>query len=329
MKNPLIKLAGLALAGVLVAPAMAQADPSVTATASGAPAGDVAYMGQPVHVVASDCINPADGTPGYTGEFVSMVGDPATNEPWQFGDTQADDTGEMTYDVVIPTGDPATFYVRWYCASQPMTAIDSQQMLWVDSLMTIDIQPADAMSGRSATLKVAGGGKAVTATVAKRHTGSTVIRFPGHGNGNGNGNGRPSGPTTTTVPATTPAAPALTINVDPNSLPLVDRIDIPGAQAAKLKVRVDTEANRRAQSDRSRVKGGRSARAAGRGPAVVRTPTNTEYVAAAFDVLTQRSPNNKTVKSFVADLDAGQTRVQVVEAIALTAHAAPWWIRNT
>ncbi len=114
----------------------------------------------------------------------------------------------------------------------------------------------------------------------------------------------------------------LQVTVDPNSLPAVDRMGIPGAQAAKLKVRVDSASSALVKVNLFIDWLFR------RNPPATRASTNTEYVTAAFATLTGKVPAARVMAPYVARLDAGQVRVQIVEEIALTAHSASWWIRK-
>lgn len=282
MKKPGLKLATLALAGALAIPSIAGAQASFTVKLDGAPvvSGQTGERGQSVDIGAAGCIDPNTQLPGYIGEFVSLDGDPALGyDTFQFGETLTDSAGNFDINVVIPMdGDLGTFYARWYCASTPVTDIFAEEMLWVEPLMTMEIQSAAG--------------------------------------------GTPAGRSTNGTKGYTPSAASLTITVDPNSLPAVDRMGIPGAQAAKLKGKVDVAAG-------NLVKVNDFINWLLRRPVQTARPsTNAEYVTAAFATLTKKVPTAKVMKPYVQRLDAGQIRVQVVEDIALTAHDAAWWTRK-
>jgi hypothetical protein len=298
MKNALPKLAGIALAAALLAPvASASADPVVSGTVNGSPVVDgvTGLLGQGVEVIGAGCTDPGTSQPGYMGEFISPSADPVVaDDAFQPYQTATDADGGFDWSVVIPLDNgTGTFYTRWYCSPGPVTSINDPSMLWVGPEMSMQINAPD--SGGTANRM------SVRVTTSK------------------------TGKVTATAKTTkaAPAGPAVALHTDPDALPAVDKINIPGPLAAKLKKRTDAAAKGLAQFDNlfDHFLGL---------PWSKTTPpaTNQEYATAAYGLLTGKLPTTKAIKPFVNELNAGQIKVAVVENIALTAHNSSWWIRK-
>ena len=101
---------------------------------------------------------------------------------------------------------------------------------------------------------------------------------------------------------------SLVVSSNPDSLPTVDRIAINGPRAAQLKHFVDAIA-------------GPSARAN------LGHNGNVRYVDTAIGLAGPSMRNKAGIAKYVAELDAGQIRVKVVEDIALTSRTAAQWNR--
>lgn len=295
--------AALVFAGAaLLAPTVAQADPWVDVSTNGTPIenGTTGTLGQPLLVEGTGCDN-TSGT-AVMGEFVASVGDPAllsaedqrtavaADQLFQI-EMPVDETGNFSWGLEIPlenaTGD---FIARWYCASAPVTSLYDTTVTWVSPQATMTIEAAASRSARTTV------GRAATASRTSQK-----------------------------AAASNAPAPTVSFGYSPDALPLVDRVAIPGPKSAALKARVDASL---AKTAAAREKLARLVqRFDPKAAAALRKPvTNAEYVTAAHLELTNRLPSAKALKASTSRLDNEQLRVQVVEDIALTAHAANWWI---
>jgi hypothetical protein len=278
-----ITLAGLA---VLFPATSALADPSVSISVEGQPfsSGGSSSLGQSVHITGTACTNP-DG-PAYMGEFVIPGDDPWTAPSWHVYETPSDEAGSFTWDVVIPLDQgTGVFGSRWYCATAPVESLDDPAVQWVGPLVNMDIQPSGGGSTllRSASLATT----SKTTKTTKATTKKVATKLVGDSTG------------------------GVTITVDPDGLPAVDRVNLPGDVAAALKARVDALVSQR-------KKGG------------VYGPTNNSvYVTTAYQELTGKVPGMKKRQAMIDRLDAGDIRVAVIEDIALSAHSAAWWIQHS
>ncbi|MCU1372422.1 MAG: hypothetical protein JWO77_3616 [Ilumatobacteraceae bacterium] len=306
----------LALMGITVlAPGIASADPSVSVAINGTPFtdGSSGVNGQPIRVVGQGCTNPAGEA--YMGLFLGST-DPALSQSYHPFETVAVDGG-FTLDDTINLDLIGTTYVRFYCSTSPVTAIDDASMLWVSPMSSIVIEQQSglqAMKARSVSVNA-----------------SSLLN------------------------AATDGDRQLAIATDPDALPYVDRVGITGENAAALKAKVDARVEKPSATQRlsSAVHGGTSASRHGniwsrlssakaarsnssRGPVSPARPaapmTHGEavrYVTAAFQVVGGRTPSSATVQTYAARLEAGAYRVQVVEDIALTSHNAAWWNKHS
>ena len=118
------------------------------------------------------------------------------------------------------------------------------------------------------------------------------------------------------------AAPTVTTTttahgtVDPDALPAVDKLNIVGSRAASLKARTDL------------VEWFTAPRRLGRNTAPRTTAEDVHYVRSAFIALSGRTPSAKVAAGYAAQLSSGQTRVKVVEDIALSINPNPrFWNR--
>lgn len=362
MKHRIARTAALALAGAtLFTSTPAFADPTVTSTLEGEPIADEAtgMLGQAALVTGSGCLNPEPGSPAYMGQFVTPGDDPAIDPAWHTYETQVDETGGFQWDTSLPLGAGiGTYKLRWYCSTATAASLADASMLWVGPIMTMTL--------------VGGAPNAMRTAV------------------------------------TTSASPGASFSVDPDALPLVDRVGIEGDLAAKLKKQVDERSEDVARIQRmygvffgrhadpqgldfwlrqlakkpvrtvaagmaaspefqrgygrlsdddfvARLyentlgrEGDRSGRnfwggrlsnkkqsrtevalAFADSSEYIRRTADANYVVAAHQVLTGRTPSVAQIRQGVERLDAGGIKVQLVEDIALSVHDADWWASNT
>ena len=288
MNHRLIRTATLAVAGTLLVPVAASADPTVLFTQYDTPV-DSAEAGTVLHIEASGCIDPGSEDTPILGMFVSFAGDPLDNPDQAMNKGHpVDALGGASVDHLINADTPAgTWYMRWYCSRGPVTALGSPNILWAGPLTTMDI-----------------GTPAARPAAAKSRVASRSVAF--------------ASAKVTTSDATVPA-PSVTISSDPDALPTTDRLGINGAPAARLKARVDRTDDGTARFDQfvSRLRGRPVTRAS--------LETNARYVAAIHMTLGLKQPSAAKAKALTARLDAGELKVTVVEDIALTQRNAAWW----
>jgi hypothetical protein len=124
-----------------------------------------------------------------------------------------------------------------------------------------------------------------------------------------------------TAAVTPNTGPSVELVTDPDGLPAMDQMGIVGPKAAQLKSTVDWTANtsNKLANFFARLSGKRV-----KDDGV----SNADYVKTSFVLLTGKSPSAKAMAPYVARLDNGGLKVQVVEDIALTAHNAAWWNRR-
>lgn len=293
---------------------LAGADPWVEFRSDGEPLvdGGTLDLGQPLEITGGAC----EATEGAVmGQFVSAVDDPAfvgPDEQWKI-ELPVDETGAFEWDLTIGAeNDLGTFWARWYCASSPVDSLFDPQILWVGPAMSMTIQDGGGIQPAMA------GGTTVRFARATTTTAAAVTPMRRIGRAIAASVGAPEEPAAT-------SEASLRVDLDPDALPLVDRVGIDGPTAARLKDRVDDrvdalEAARRALADR--LGNGALARA-------LRQPvSDTEYVTLAYRELTGRTAGNKAMREAVDELGHGHLRVQVVEDIALTRHDAAWWMAN-
>jgi hypothetical protein len=295
MKNSIrtgIAVLTLTGAAALAPISAASADPIVNFERDGAPvsSGATGSLGQVISISADGCTTPAEGDTTYMGQFVALDDDPLTSpSAFKAYEVETPD-GNLTWDATIPMeNDLGTFTVRWFCAPNPVESLQDPSILWTSPPTSMTIvAPEGDRMATSATAKVSG-------TLAS---------------------GRITMSTAKQAPSSDMGGSTLQITTDVDALPAVDKMDIPGAISARLKKQVDAKFKRPAATRFQRTQG-RAAKF-----------SNKAYVAEAFKVTTGRIPSAKTMKPYVAALDAGAYKVQVVEQIALTAHDARWWIRR-
>jgi hypothetical protein len=205
MKRTTVLATSLVLAGSILLPTAAAADPWVSATSNGVDVdGTTGSPGLPIRIEGTGCDN-AGGT-AVMGLFVSPAGDPwarPIGEELIQIEHPVDAQGAFTWDLVIEDeNDTGTFTNRWYCATEPVTAMRDAAVTWVSPPASMTIEDGGPIAG--------GAGAAVRMVAAKA-----------------------------TAPA---AAPTVRITMDPESLPAVDEVGIQGPVAARLKDRVDDRA---------------------------------------------------------------------------------------
>lgn len=287
MKRARIGAAALVIGSILAAPAVAMADPWVSATTNGTSLGEGGHtgtLGEIVTIAGSGCTNPEPGQPAYMGQFVGLS-DPLTDPgAWKI-EFETDASGGFEWETPM-VADATTYYGRWYCSTTPIDSLD-QADLWVS--------PVAWMTFSEATTPVAARqGMAVGAKASKVQLASvrTVAAEPG--------------------------GSSFELVVDPDALPVVDRMGIVGPKAAQLKDTVDrTAAASNKVAKFFAFLSGRKVKDT--------SVSNADYVKTSFVLLTGKNPSAKAMEPFVARLDAGGLKVQVVEDIALTAHNAAWW----
>jgi hypothetical protein len=297
-----ITLAGLAVLGPAAA---ASADPSVSIKVDGQPyvTGGSGSLGQALHADGAACANPTPGEPAYMGEFALPGGDPWTDPGWHVVEGQTDEAGNFTWDITIELDSVGQFGARWYCATAPIESLSDPAVLWVGPLMTMTITDgsAGAQGVKAPTVQM----KRTTAAIADDAQTQSLRKVAVRGSQILSGAGfTASGPE------------GVTVTVDPDSMPAIDRVNIPGDVTAELKARVDARSqqgseyrNNKASNDTD----GYSHR------------ENAAYVAYAFRALTGRNVGAAVSAPFVDRLDAGEIRSAVVEDIALTAHGVGYW----
>jgi hypothetical protein len=297
-----ITLAGLAVLGPAAA---ASADPSVSIEVDGQSYGTdgSGSLGQTLHVTGSACTNPDTGDPGYMGQFVMPGGDPWVDGGYHVYETTTDGTGAFDWETVIPLDNgTGTFGARWYCSTTPVEAIEDGSIQWVGPLMTMTI--TDGAQGFHATTIRMSRTTAPADTAQTQSLRKVAVR--GSQIAAASLSGLASGP-----------ANGVTVTTDPDSLPAVDRINIPGDVSAELKARVDSRSQQGTKF--------RSDKASKGGSATYTHRDNVTYVAYAFRALTGRNVSAAVSDPFVQRLDEGEIRASVIEDIALTAHSAGWW----
>lgn len=291
MKRFTVLATSLVVAGSALLPTAAAASPWVTATTDGVPVdGTTGHPGLPMRIEFTGCDN--TGGTAVMGLFVSPAGDPwerPVEEELIQIEHAVDAEGGYLWDLVIAEeNDRGTFTNRWYCATEPVTAMRDAAVTWVSPPAYMVIEDGGPIAGRSA---------ATTKTASK---GSGMSAAPSAG--------------LRTLKPTAPVLSTVRITMDPDALPPVDKIDILGSVAARIKVEVDATAQKRGNLNR-----GFGRKHEGH------TPTSAEYVSATYRTITGRTPSAKVMAPYVARLDAGELKVHVIEDIALTQHAAAWW----
>lgn len=282
---------GIALVGSLtIGIGAAGADPLLEVTAGASTIGDGAVLeaGQEVVYSASGCLTPG-GAPGYVGIYTSFDGDPAAEGPRPpDGEVLADAQGNFQWvaGTVKATDEVGTIYVRSYCASSPVTSWNDPAMLYGAELMRVT---TGAAGGANQARAASGAGAMRSGADAKQATSSNATV------------------TSKARSTSNSEAPLVSTWVDPNALPSVDRIDITGPRASALKTRTDLVFRL----------GGDKVHAA------PTASSNRRYVKAAYLALGLQRPSTKMLDRFAAKLDDGQTRVRVVEEIALAINPKP------
>lgn len=295
MNRPRIAIAGLLLAGTtLLAPLTASADPTFGITSGGTSViGTVGSTGQPLEVSGAGCLTNG-GQPGYMGLFISTAGDPLTNPNSHVFELAADNQGSVDWNATIDQSAAGlTYSARMYCSVAPDSTLDADSvsdpnLLWVSPVGSMQIAANGNPNAMRASKATTTVTKKATKKAAKKATKKTK-----------------HGATKVTAAVT---SSGVTFTTDKDALPAVDRIGVYGRQAAALKVQCDIHA-----ADPSL-----SAKAL----------TNAHYVTACFQVIAKKQPATSVMAPYVDELNAGVTRVQVVEQIALTKQAAAWWNAN-
>jgi hypothetical protein len=301
---------GLALLGSTVfGAAAASADPnlSVTADSTSIDPGHQLDGGQEIVYKVTGCTTEG-GAPGYVGVYLSNSGDPSTDAGADHAEAPADETGGVTWVAGVVNaseGVPATVYIRWYCSSVPAAGWTDPSILYAGPLMTFTMG-GNAVAGRSAQTSAPQLQLRVAKTSAKSVSRSGSRPVSKSGSKSGSKSAAPTVTTTTTAHGT----------VDPDALPAVDKLNIVGSRAASLKARTDL------------VEWFTAPRRLGRNTAPRTTAEDVHYVRSAFIALSGRTPSAKVAAGYAAQLSSGQTRVKVVEDIALSINPNPrFWNR--
>jgi hypothetical protein len=307
-------LAGVTMASVLAIGAMAPAagaDPWVEFRSEGQPLvdGGTATLGQPLEITGGSC-DPSSGQ-AVMGQFTSAVDDPAfVGEEMQWKiELPVDELGSFDWSLAIPEENSVgTFYARWYCATAPVESLFDPEIVWVAPLATMTIEPAAPGAPLGAVRR--------TDFQVRATTGADLVR---------SGLAAVPGLRTAVAAATPEDTGTVGFELDPDALPLIDRVGIRGPEAAALKERVD--------ADVRALEASRAALAArlGRTPlaeALRRPITDTEYVTLASVELTGRRPSTPVLRQHVTDLANGQLKVKVVEDLALAHRSVDWWTAN-
>ncbi|MGN6692756.1 MAG: hypothetical protein ACTHN0_01135 [Aquihabitans sp.] len=300
MKNSIrTGIAVLALAGTaaLAPTAVAGADPVIGVSSGGVPVSEAGTIGrgQALDIVGSGCASPTPGQPTYSGEFVSGAGDPWSNPAIQPFETVNTEDGSFSWSLTVPEDNfVGTVYARWYCSTSPASEL-SGDMLWVGPLMSMNMSEG-AVANRTASFAA----KATTSTKTAAKTSSKAATTAAAGS---NGGG-------------------MTVTVDPDALPVVDRLGITGDKAAKLKAKVDAQYARDALGLQLLKKlVGRNAEL----NKVLDYELQKQYVNTSASVLGAKKLSGKQVNGYADRLAAGEIRVTIVEDIALLVHPAAWY----
>jgi hypothetical protein len=310
MMRPRKTIAALALtlAGTVAAmPAVAGADPTISATTGGVSVIDTTgTVGQIIDMSITGCTT-STGTAGYIGEFVGYSPSLAPGDVTHPVEAMTDETGSLSGQIQIPLDNGSgTFYAHWYCSDSSAATPDDASIRWISPTVTMTIQAggqSQAMATRSLAQKTTS--KSTTKSTTKSTKKSTKQSV------------------TAKAPTTASSSP-VTITVDPDSLPALDKIGIFGPQAAALKARVD-----RAFGPVSNIVKVYKFLKPKASADEISHLVNSLYVNTAFDVVGKNNPSAKQVAAQVAALDGGGLKVQAIEAIALTAHDAAWWNKHT
>ncbi|MCU1496154.1 MAG: hypothetical protein JWM47_107 [Acidimicrobiales bacterium] len=272
----------LTIAGsALLAPA-ASADPSLLVSSGGQTIGQgsTAQVGQIIDYKATNCKSDA-GVAGYIGQFVDFPDRPEIGTEQFEAQTSPDGSFDLQFEIPeMPQ--PQHLDVHWYCSSVPVTSMQGAGFLWMSPTVEITIQAAAAPEVATLNLRSA------TSRTATKATASS--------------NEKP-----------------VTVTMDPNALPLIDKLGIVGAKAAPLKAKVDAKVELQFQQKNANL-------AKQRKPLVSKDDSNATYVKAAFLVVGGKAnPTAAMMAPYIARLDGGALRVQIVEDIALTKSPAKTW----
>ncbi len=292
--------------GTLLVPVAASADPVITITSEGAPLdpGTVGGYEQPIHIDIVGCTVDDEGlVPGYIGYFLAW----GNEEPGEQFEALTGPGGALVLEATVPLEDTEKVLdLNWYCSDAPVGEDGDYSILYLSPTYTYTIAADPAAAApvllRSTTTSTAPVGRRIAGRSALQTIPGVSPLAPSAGSARASVTGDVS-----------PTGSAVEVTTDPNALPSIDRMGITGAKAAALKAKVDKRAN-----DNLAV--ARLLAALTRKPAP--TPTDAQYVTAAFQVLAGKAPAAPTMAPYVDQLADGGFRVNVVEDIALTKQTA-------
>ncbi|QXC62125.1 hypothetical protein KSP35_04765 [Aquihabitans sp. G128] len=319
MKRISVLATALALGGAAVlAPGTASADPIISVTSNGSPVvdGGVGVYNQAISIDIEGCVTDA-GDPAYIGYFLTWL-DGGQGEQFE---SITGAGGSLHLDAQIGLNDTdKQLELNWYCAEGPLDGESEPAVLYLSPTFayTVAAAPTEARALRStSSLRTA------TASAALKPTRSAVAKARKAAPRRKVGVARRTSAAANVkalrnLGATTEPVGAVSMTVDPNALPQIDRMGIHGAEAAALKVKADAREvlNVKAKNLLAALQHKPQAPA-----------TNSDTVTAAFQTLTGRSPSAAAARPFIDRLDAGDLKVSVVEDIALTVHTAGYYNR--
>lgn len=279
----LIAAAALTLGLALGLPQAASADPVLDF-----PDVTNIEIGRTDTITGSGCTD-IDGS-AYVGQYVAYAGDTTYYRTFE---TPANPDGSWSW-TLTPGSESvlADFDIYFYCASDPVEAVPSSSITWASGAYTLAV--VESTTARSAARTVASTSTAPATTSAKSaglRSASTKLT-----SGLRASKGK-------VAPAKTAAAPTGSLlTIDPDALPMVDKINIPGPRAAALKAKVD-----KANGKTAKTTAGTAARKV----------TDVKYVLAAYISLGKRLPTARELMKHTGSLENNVPKVQVVEDIAL------------
>lgn len=223
MKHHLTRAAAIGILGAaLLAPSIASADPIISATSGGQPIlsdGATGHIGDAITLTGTGCTIAGRPADAYMGLFTAQEGDPWVDAAWQPYQSQVDVSGGFSWDITIPEDNGRGTFGSRFYCSDGPVTD-------VHSETMLWVSPLVVMDIEDAPV-------ANRTLAAKAGAMRTAAADTGDG--------------------------SVSMTVDPDALPVVDRIGIPGPIAANLKMDVDEDKARIAQVQRMfRVFFGRS-----------------------------------------------------------------------
>lgn len=200
MNRRITRTAALALLGTaLLAPGTAHANIVITADSTGAPVESGDSGYLGQPLTLSGSGCTDGGMPTYLGQFSSMMGDPLLHPSMQPFEAQADEDGSVVWDFVIPLDNTLGEFHARWYCST--APVES-----IDDPNMLWVGPVSTMTISNGVEPNGAQPNAMATSGALRNAGGTST---------------------------------ITFDQDPDGLPLVDKIEIPGEIAAELKAQVD------------------------------------------------------------------------------------------